>query len=191
MNAEYEAGIQRLIQHLAAMQRDSFNPTPLRKRYELFAQRAEEFATLIAEFSADDLEDVHAERGRPVREIRADGHVVDVDHDPHWPSLETMRWRVRELAESARVAADRLPSPREKRALPLAVRGLLHLRYDHGFPRPTLSDKSEDVQELARVCEKAGIHLSPERLRGALAEELKTFDPHLNADLDWILYGRS
>lgn len=188
--ALYDAGIARLIARVRRCHESECEQTwtATRRRYEAFAQRAEEFSELMAEHEATDIESVHDERGEPVKVPGPDGWPVEIQDDPEWPSMQGLKWRIRDLADSARIAAERLPGAREKHALPMAARGLLHLRHDCGFQRPALSNESHDVCELDRVCRTAGIILSRERLRGALAESLKTFDSTFYDGFDLILY---
>lgn len=186
----YDAGIARLIARVKLCHESEGEQTwtETRRRYEAFAERAEEFADLIFDHEATDIEFVHDERGKPVKVPGADGWPVEIQDDPEWPTMQALKWRIRDLAESARIAAERLPGARERFALPMAARGLLHLRHDCGFSRPALSNESDDVCELDRVCRSAGIVLSRERLRGALSASLSTFDANFYDGFDLILY---
>lgn len=166
---DYLRRLDRLVQEIRAVNEADrqWSPTPERKRYEDFAARAEEFAERILGLECTDVEAVHDELRSNDR-----GEVVN-----GYPCMKSIRQHVLDLAESARVASDRLPNPRARRALPFAALGLLRLRYEFGFPRPALSNSSADVVELDQVCRAAGLVLSRERLRGALAEALSGFKP--------------
>lgn len=179
----YEAGIARLIERVREVHRldQEHSWTPRRKEYEAFAERAEEFANLIAEQEGSDTERIFDRRGD---RVGLDGWPVESED----VTLQGLKWQVRELAAAARKAAQELPAPRTKQALPMAARGLLHLWHDCGRARPVLSDGSEIVGELNRVCFQAGIVLSRERLRGALADSLETFDRNYYDGFDLLLY---
>jgi len=175
----YERGIRKLIELVSRIHHNTeWNPTEQKKALEDAANKLEELAELLLSGpAAYDLETAHDERGIPERVIGLDGFLIE-QPESEWPSYQSIKWDIRELAMSARIAAERLPNPRKRHALEFAARGLLYLRHDYGFPRVTLSNDSADVSELERVCTSAGLVLSPERYRGALAESLKTFDPH-------------
>lgn len=172
----YEAGIARLIEHVRAMHRNEWSPTSKRKALESIAARIYELADLLDEQGTNqsDIEELHNRPPEP--EVGPDGYPVAVDD--FGCSYKGTIMYMRDLAKSARRVADELPDPRRKPALPFAAYALLHLRYQHGLERPALSDGGDAVRELRAVCEAAGIHLSSERLRGALAEALHAFDPH-------------
>lgn len=185
MNAEdndYERGIKRLIkmvQHVCEAEKE-WSPTPLKKDIEKIAATLEETARLLerdgcAQF---DIEFLHDERDIPVRAIDLNGWPVENKTIIERPSYKAVTWYIRGLAESARVAADQLPNPREKRALKYAARGLLHLMHHCGRPCPSLYDNGAGVQEFKQICECAGMNLSVESYRGALAASLKNFDPY-------------
>ena len=173
----YNRAFARLIQRVRALEQTEreWSPTPKRKRIEEVAAKLDELATYLEGHGSDQF-DIEEEHNRqPAPEVGPDGWPRAVERP--WPSYKATVWHMRDLAASARRVADDLPSPRKKRALPFAALALLHLRYNHGYARPVLSDSSEDVFELKRLCEEAGIVLSDTRLRGALAEAFDSFDP--------------
>jgi hypothetical protein len=190
--ATYEIGIARLIARVREVHEidHSHSWTPRPRAYEQLAEKADEFAELMAEFEGTDAEYVF-DRLDEAEQIGLDGWPVsEPEGGPEPGRYQGLKWRIRELADAARLAGKRLPGPRTKQALPIAARGLLHLWNDCGFSEPVLSDGSEIVGELNRVCCGAGIFLSRERLRGALAESLATFDRHEYGGFDLILYRR-
>lgn len=175
----YERGIDKLIEIVSRIHNSGWSPTESRKTIEAIAKKLEETAELLVSGSAQfDIETFHDERGIPEPVIGLDGYPIEQPTEWEWPSYQSIKWDIRLLAESARLATEQLPDPRKKPAQEFAARGLLHLRHDYGFQRVSLYDNGIDVIELKRVCERAGIVLSRERYRGLLAESLKTFDPY-------------
>jgi hypothetical protein len=182
----YEEGIALLVERLKAMHRSEWSPTPKRKAAEAIAARLDELADLLAEdgIAQPSIQQFHDQPPQPQPGI--DGWpepvVKWVEGFPeptmnHRDSYSGTIGHMRALAESARQVAADLPNPRTKPALPFAALALLHLRYEHGYPRPTMYEAGDDVHELQRVTEVAGIVLSPQRLRGALTEAWSRFDP--------------
>ena len=109
----------------------------------------------------------------------------------HWTPYSHAVQEISALAESARAASKTMPDPRRRYALPRAAEALLYLRYDFGYPQPSLSNTDPIIGELDRVCNLAGIpRYSPARLRGAISDAMNTFDQHARRDyVDDILYG--
>ncbi len=107
---------------------------------------------------------------------------IEQDDSVGWLSYASIKSGLYCLAESARLTAKSLPDPREKSSIKFAALGFLHLRSWYGFPRPMLSNSSDDVDEFGRIwadiCESKNVPLSPERLRGALSDAFGEFDPH-------------
>ena len=87
--------------------------------------------------------------------------------------------RMCELANSARQAAAEVPNPRRRPALPFAAEAFIWLRYWNGFPRVSSYVDGTDVEELKCIAERAGIVVSEQRISGALAKAMKTFDRHM------------
>ena len=179
----YETGVDHLIKRIRALNKSDWTPTPKRKEAEALAVR---LATLADFLDATgtlqlDLEELH---DRPIPPLVGDDgrSRPDAMAESWHISYQGMIWRLRDLAVSARRVATELPNPRAKAALPLAALVVLHLRYRHGFQRPTLYDAGEDVRAFKRVTDAAGMPLSIERLRGALSEALRDFDPHFFPD---------
>ena len=92
-------------------------------------------------------------------------------------SYKGIYWSLRDLAEFARRTAKDVPSSRKRFAAPFAAMAFLHILYEAGKPMPTLHDNSDATKALQELCEKAGVILSPERIRGLLSDALKDFDP--------------
>ncbi len=184
---DYEAGILRLVERVRQLDRP-WNSTGRRKEIEGLADRLN---ALLC-----DLETPGAAQGAiefehdqpPAPEIGRDGLSVPVER---WaPTYEATLYHMRTLADSAKRAAATLPEPRLRPAVPFAALGLLHLRYRHGYSRPSLSNTSPEVSELERVCNAAGIFRSREALRNALSKELQTFDPcFIRPDIERIIEG--
>jgi hypothetical protein len=172
---DYERGIFRLIEYVRQLS-DTPSPTERRKAITAIADRlnAVLFDLETSGAAQGAIEDEHDQVPWP--EVGFDGLPIPV---PNWDvSYSATLGHMRALVDSAKRAADKLPNPRERNALPSAALGLLHLRIKHGFDRPRLSDTSPDVQELKRVCEAAGLFKSAETLRNALSKELQSFDPY-------------
>lgn len=90
--------------------------------------------------------------------------------------IKTALQGLRELAESARAAADRLPDPRRRSAVDHAALLFVHLHRMYGFDRPALSNKSAAVADFQSLLAEAGRPLSPERARGLLTTALRQLD---------------
>lgn len=183
----YEDGIAALIRRVKVMHSAGWSPTPQRKAAEAIAAKLSEAADLldaqgVAQF---DIENAHDEP-EPVG-IGPDGMPQPAQS---WGcSYKATVMHMRSLAETARRVADELPSPQKKHAAPFAALVLLHLRYRHGFPRPSTYAQGAEVAELGRVLEAAGIVLSEERRHNILSDALKTFDPHYFPYHDGELLG--
>ncbi len=160
----YQVAVTRLICQVRSMKEGGWSPTPERKSAELIAD-------LLCELSA------RLEEYGPAQDS------IEVAHDNAWasvpgaPTYAGISGSIRNLAATARKVADELPDPRKKHALPFAALALLHLRYRHRFPAPSLYDDGDDVRELTRVLGEAGIYLAPQTVRNALSDALKSFDP--------------
>lgn len=89
----------------------------------------------------------------------------------------TIQEDLEHLRKSAEDAVKQIPDSRAKNALPFAARELLVARDACGLPAAVLSDDSEAVAELDRICRAAGIVLSPQRLRGALSAAARQRQP--------------
>ena len=179
----YDTGVDHLVKRIRALNESGWTPKPKRKEAKALAVR---LATLADFLDATgtlqlDLEELH---DRPIPPLVGDDgrSRPDAMAESWHISYQGMIWRLRDLAVSARRVATELPNPRAKAALPLAALVFLHLRYRHGFQRPTLYDAGEDVRAFQRVTDAAGMPLSAERLRGALSVALRNFDPHFFPD---------
>ena len=171
---DYDQGISRLVARLQHMDGD-WSPTPLREKIECIAVDLER---LIDVLEADGVaqSQIELEHDKePPAGISPDGMPLPLPDSGF--SYQVTIMRMRDLAGAARRAANALPSPRAKRALPFAATALLRLRYEHGFQKPAISDVSADVLELKRVCDLANLPKAPETIRNALSSALKTFDP--------------
>lgn len=182
--AGYQLAVVRLVERTRQM-RVPWSPTPLRNEITRIARRVEELANLLNEAGCAqfDIEAHHDARGLPDPTIGDDGMRIEQDDSDGLPSYARIKSDLCCLAESARLTAESLRDPRERPALGFAALGYLFLRSWYGFPRPTLSNSSGDVDEFGRIwadiCETRSVPLSPERLRGALSDAFKKFDPYL------------
>lgn len=170
---EYESGILRLVECVRGMSKGHRGGEQCKE----ILQFASRLNALI-----DDLDslgsaqsDIESEHDKdPAPEIGIDGYPRPA---PVWGcSYKATLMHMSALADSAKRAADSLPTSRQKLALPFAALGVLHLRYRHEYPPPKLSDISPDVLELKRVCEAAGVFKSNETLRNALSAAMSSFD---------------
>lgn len=124
------------------------------------------------------IEEVH-DRVDEVVTVSADGSVSKERAPASLTTFKGALLHMRQLAESARRAASDLPNPRSRVELVFAAEVFVHLRSWHGFARPSLYGRGDDVAELRRILEEAGIKLSAERVRNLLSKALADFDPHL------------
>lgn len=177
MQKSYEIRIQRLIEIVKRIHENEWSSTDRKKAIKTIANKLKETADLLrlCGSAQQDIELFHDECVTPAQVTGLNG--LPIEQDSVNPSYRSIQQYVQLLAKSACLAAEQLPAARTKNALKFAARGLLHLRYDYDFPQVSLYDNSEDVIELERICKQLGIHLSRERLRGALSESFKTFDP--------------
>ena len=134
----YEAGIDRLVKRLRLMNATAWNPTPKRKAAEALAARLADLANYLDATGTlqFDLEELHNRPAPPV--VGEDGWPQPDEVAESWHlSYKGTVWRMRDLAESARRVAAKLPNARAKPALPFAALVFLHLRYRYGFQRPS------------------------------------------------------
>lgn len=82
----------------------------------------------------------------------------------------------RAQAVAARQAAEGIPDGRVAITLRTLSATFVILKSSLGLPKPVLSNTSEDVRQVAALCEAAGLPLSPERIRGALSEACQLLD---------------
>jgi hypothetical protein len=170
---DYESGISRLIERVRRMNKGHGGGT-LSKEILQFASRLKGLVDDLDSLGSAQ-EDIECEHDKdPAPEIGNDGYPRPVTV---WGcSYKATLMHMSALADSAKRAADSLPTARQKLALPFAALGVLHLRYRYEYPAPKLSDNSPDVLELKRVCEAAGMFKSNETLRNALSAAMISFD---------------
>jgi len=169
---------------------EPWSPTALHRETIDYAERLESLASDLSRKGVAQF-GIEIEHNRPLdQEIDVDGWPIEIED---WRiSFSGTLFRMKELAASARSAAASLPTARQRRALPFAALGLLHLRYrDERDWAPSLSNNSEAVLELSRICDLAGIPKAPETLRNALSDAMKAFDKHfLPPELRFVILGR-
>ena len=184
---DYEKGILRLVERVRELN-DPWNSTERRKEIEGLADRLNALLRDLETPGAAQGEIEYEHDQPPAPEIGPDG--LPTPGERWAPTYAATLHHMRALRDSAKRAAEALPGPRLRPALPFAALGLLHLRYRHGFERPRLSDSSPDVRELGRVCNAAGLFKSPEALRNALSKEMQSFDPNfIRPDIERIIEG--
>lgn len=171
----YDEGVTRLIVQVRRMDGD-WSPTPLRNELLDIRRRILELAELLDEqgVAQFDLEEEHDQDPQPI--LGADG--LKVDQPQYGAGYKATLWHMRDLADSAQRAANKLQGSRQRIALPFAALGLVHLKYWHGEKLPKLSNTSPAVLELSEIFTKAGKPRSIESTRNFLAAALKDFDPH-------------
>ena len=170
---DYESGISRLVKSVRGMN-NGHRGGELRKEIMQFSNRLNALVNDLDELGSAQF-DIECEHDKdPAPEFGIDGYPRSV---PDWGcSYKATLMYMSALADSAKRAADSLPTARQKLALPFAALGVLHLRYKHEYPAPKLSDNSPDVLELERVCKAAGMFKSIETLRNALSAAMSSFD---------------
>lgn len=171
----YDEGVARLIEQIRRMDCD-WSPTPLRNELSAIEKRLRELVDLldglgVAQF---DLEEEHDQDLPQI--VGADG--LKVDQPKYGAGYKATLMHMRDLADSARRAAEKLPGSRERLALPFAALAMVHLNYWHDKGLPKLSNTSPVVLELSEIFTKAGKPRSIESTRNHLSAALKEFDPN-------------
>lgn len=163
---DFEASAAKLAEWLAGIKATATRPKDEAREYRALAARLAAVAEALDEPQWWELE---AEFDRP--ETGLDGYPI--------PNAGRYRAAIRLLGELSDVAAglaDDLPTER-KPELGWAAAYFLHLWLETRGDRPTLSNNSEAASAFGRILEAGGYVLSPERVRGILADALRTFDP--------------
>ncbi|CAN5390843.1 hypothetical protein BH11PSE11_BH11PSE11_12360 [soil metagenome] len=177
MDDKYEKSISKLAARVRLANEAKWSPTPSRKECKRVAKELEKVAKILESTSeAMLIESTHKRRGESETITGLDGWPLQERVDLEWSSYEGIKWIIRDLAASARLAADELPDPREKHALHHAALGMLHLRSWHGKKPATAYKNGEAVIELERIAKLAGIVLSREAYLKALKQARATFD---------------
>ena len=179
MDSEYTRATEKLIARVCEIDRAEWSPTPARQECVRVAKALNEVADMLAANTQwMMIEAVHKARGEPEVVTGLDGWPQTEESEYEWANYEAIKLQIRELAYSARLAAEELPDPREKHALPHAAMGLLHLLHWYGFPPATAYKDGSAVIELERIARKAGILRSREAYLKALKQCMKNFDGH-------------
>lgn len=188
MTPEYFEVREKLINHARFLNANDWSPTPSRKECERVSKALNDVADLLNSTSEGmTIESKHKERGEPETTIGSDGWTITEKSDFDWPGYESIKWTIRDLAESAKQAAEALPNPRESPALPYAAMGLLYIRYHFGLQEPTSYIDGEGLSELEEIANKAGIYLSKESYSSALKKAKSKFDPHYYGVYDRLI----
>jgi hypothetical protein len=173
----YGEAKEKLSARVRVAHESTWSPTPARKECERVAEALENVANLLAASAeAPRIEAAHKERGEPGTAIGEDGWPVAEEDHFEWHNYKSIKWIIRDLAKSARVAAEEMPDPRQKHALRHAAMGLLQLRGWHDMPNATAYKDGEVVIELEYIAQRAGIMLSRETYLKALKEAIGQFD---------------
>lgn len=182
---DYDKSISRLVDRVTKINESTWTPTAEAKALNDLANKLDETAALLAEHRWIYLEE--AFNADPPADIGIDG--IPIKNTEYRAGKYASLYRgIEELAEFSRKEKALLPNAREKRAVKFAALGLLHVRYQCGYRRPSLYDQSEEVTALLTVCKQAKIVLSKERFRGVLKEALDAFEPTFYSDeIDEIL----
>lgn len=179
MSSGYNEALAKLMKRVRQIHvnHGAANVTTKKRELEEIATQLDKVIEVLERqgTAQSDIEELHDRPPPPA--VGFDGYPVAVDD--YGASYKGTIGYMRDLADSARRAANEMPDSRAKHALPFAALALLHIRYQHGFPRPAISVTSDDVVELKRVTTEAGIVLSDGRLSNALGAALREFDPHL------------
>lgn len=179
MNNDYEKAITKLVARVRLSHETEWSPTESRKECERVAKALEKVADMLSTTSEEmRIEAVHQQRGEPETFTGIDGLPQQTQSKIEWPGYQAIKWQIRSLAESARMAADELPHHNEKFALRHAAMGMLILRHFYDFAPATFYKDGEAVIELERIAELAGIFLTREAYLKVLKETIKKFDPH-------------
>lgn len=171
----YKEGVARLIERMRLMDGD-WSPTPLRNELLDIRKRLLELVQLLEGqgVALSDLEEEHDKE--PSLIIGDDG--LPIDQSNYGVNYKATLWHMRDLADSAQRASEKLPGARERLAIPFAALALVHLKYWHGENLPKLSNNSPAVLELSEICTKAGKPRAIESIRNNLSSALRDFDPH-------------
>lgn len=174
----YETGLAKLAERVRQINESDWSPTPERKECERIAKLLAETATALKSTTArTTIDSTHKALGAPVIVTGLDGWPVE--HAPYyfdWPESRTIVAHMELLAESAQQAADELPDPRYKHALPHAAMGLLQLRLWYDLPPATVYIDGDANLDLQHVGQLAGLALSPAAYLKALRVSVSEFD---------------
>lgn len=173
---DYEEGKRRISAWLARSRATGWSPTPEARRLQSLIEDLESMANRLGGQEWLYLEAAYD--AEPPREFDFDGSNVDPGFS-NAGRFAGLRFRLQELAQTAKEQLEELPSARERKEVPHAAQLFLHLRYQCGMPPPTLYDDGEVITEFSRLCQIANVFLSPVRIRNILSEVLKAFDRHL------------
>lgn len=175
MSIEYDECVSRLVKVVRDVSRAEWSPTPEKKRLLAISARARElWQTLWLDEGLERAFDTRHREMAPV--LDGDGRIAgESENEPTYAEVLNLLCQVAQVAESE---AEKLPNSREKPALQIAALGFLHILYQAEQAFPALSNNSQGVREFSVILKRAGIVLSPERVRGALASAVDEFDPH-------------
>lgn len=173
---DYELGKRRIAERLARSGATSWGPTPEARRLQSLTEDLESMANRLGGQEWLYLEAAHD--AEPLSNFEFDGSRIDPGFS-NAGRFAGLRWRLQELAQTAKEQLEELPSARERNDVPNAAMLFLYLRYECGMPPPTLYDDGKVITEFSQLCQTKNVFLSSVRIRNILSKVLKTFDPHL------------
>lgn len=174
----YEEAIARLVERVrrGVKAEKDWSPTPLKKELESMERQLRTLAGRI-----------HSKGGWSEIE-EAHGHLWAAPGESAHTAIQASIRSMLDLAESARYAADILPNPRERPALPDAAMLFLHVLQTYGKHRPTLYDEAPEVKAFEQLLADAGAPRSIVTVRNLLSTALKKFDQFMPpSDLEDLL----
>lgn len=175
MHYDYDASTKKLSDKMREMRNSNWNPTPRVKELRKFAGELEKAADLMSEYRWMSVEESYEQDPKPVTGV--DGYPIPFDENESKKGFyQSLKWQLRDIAEVARQEAESFPSPQSRPVMPYGALVFLHIWYQCENDRPTLYDESEAVIAFSKVCEVAGIYLSPPRIRTLLGKALENFD---------------
>lgn len=182
---DYEKYKFRLINLVRQLHESDWAPTPEAKRLDALVNQLETTVSELSDCRWMFLEE--AFNSDLPTETGVDGWPVKQLED-RAGRFGILCCRLRELAALARSEKENLPNARFRPAGKFAAKGLLHVMYECGLPRPSMYDDGDAVIELEKVCKEAGIFLSRPTLRGLLSKAFEEFDPcHVDSRIAEIL----
>lgn len=174
----YEQAKRELAAIVARATQDDLSRDVAARKKELERARVK-IAWLLNWIDSDCfLEEAHDSRGVTPLLVHEGGDFTRDVRSAGFPTMKAVVGGLRCLDSTLEVEIERLPDPRRRFALPVAALGYLHLRYRFLGKPPALTSGGADVLEFGNICRDAGLHVTDDRLRQLLSEQLRFFDPH-------------
>ena len=172
MMYDYRESLSRLSERVQKMRQADGSPTAERRELTDLAADLDRVAERLQAGAFIWLQQAFDRDQRA--EIGLDGWPASPD-ESRANRFAGLRLQIMELAECAKREAESLPDARRRGYLDYCADAFLHIRNECEMPHAVLYDKSEAVADFSAVLNAAGIVLSPERVRGLLAEAQKRF----------------